>query len=113
MSAIPYVRHPKFSPAELNGKSLAWCEAGSVVQCRLRVGEQASDGRHTLMAGWAAIYSTHSKDEETSAFREPLLDQATVEKIVAVEPAADPQLRGFDFALIQEAQTSRSTSARL
>lgn len=113
MSAIHYVKHPKFSPVELDGKSLAWCEGGSVIQCRLRAGEQIPDGRYTLMAGWAAIYSPNSKDVGTSIFREPLLDQPTVEKIVAAESAGVPQLKGFDFAIVQDRPSPAPTDARV
>ena len=113
MSAIHYVKHPKFSSVELDGKSLAWCEQGSVIQCRLRAGEQIPDGRYTLMAGWAAIYYPDSKDVGTSIFREPLLDQATVENIVAAESAGVPELKGFDFAIVRDRLSPPPTEARL
>jgi hypothetical protein len=113
MSAINYVKHPKFSPTELDGKSLAWCEQGSVIQCRLHTGDPGPDGRYTLMAGWAAIYAPNANDVGTSVFREPLLDQATVEKIVSAESAGVPELKGFDFAIVHDRPATPSIGARL
>jgi hypothetical protein len=113
MSATHYVKHPKFSADELEGKSLAWCEKGSIVQCRLHTAERQSDGRHTLSAGWAAVYPVTSKSCGTTAFREPLLDQNTVDRIVAVDSRADPLMKGFDFAIVQDQSSAIGAAARV
>jgi hypothetical protein len=121
MNTKHYVKHSKIPREKLDEKSLAWCRGGTPFPYTLLAEEPRSeDGRYILRASHTHIsppstktappiqfFDTQPEGQFTQFSRESeSLDQNTVDKIIVVEEGCILYQQRFDFAIIEDQQSS-------
>jgi hypothetical protein len=99
-SSIHYVKSTKFSPEQLEGKTLRWFLQEEPLNCSLEVSGPLESGEFILYAKAYSIGNVQ-EDEATHGHKwAELLDQETVDQIRV--SGASRFLRGFDFVIFQQ-----------
>jgi hypothetical protein len=104
-----FVRHKKFSPDDLHGKSLYWKSNTPSPRYEMKVQERRKDGRYILLAvqnffpSIPPDLSEHGPNSSIKRIHPQIfrdsLDQAIVDKIVRVETTRVIPWRGYAFAV--------------
>src|SRR5437763_12176911 len=106
MNSVHCVKHPSIPKENFVGdpspRRLAWCAGGIPSERRLRVVyvvDSPQNGLYLLFCSWNQVLDgkPDSQAEGLLLLREESLDQATVDKILAVEGQCQLSLMGYDF----------------
>jgi len=98
--SIHHVKSTKFSPEQLEGKTLRWFLQEEPLNCSLEVSDPLESGEFIL---YAKAYSNGNVQKEKATHGHKWaesLDQETVDQIRV--SAASRFLRGFDFVIFQQ-----------
>jgi len=104
MSSNPahHVSHPHYTREQLHGQPLAVCKQGEPTRCTINAGPaRAEDGKYVLTLEFGLSLAPDMPGGGAALGKAPL-DQATVEKIEAVEQNSPLWRMRFVFALMQD-----------
>ena len=99
--SIHYVKSTKFSPEQLQGKTLRWFFLEEPLNFSLEVSDPLENGEFILYACGVCSNGNVPKDEAPYGHKgSESLDQEIVERITV--SSASRFLRGFDFVIFQQ-----------